>query len=146
MKILKFLILTFGLVAVQGMFAVQLPKTSYSDSYMLTGGDYDVSVYGSGSRITGNFFQLSDGEASEFSVCEGDGDGYTTGGDECSECCKSKFPVDSESDTEGLNKRAACISYCNQGPPLPLDAPLWFMLALAALGAAFSVTMRKKLA
>ncbi|MDY6374191.1 MAG: hypothetical protein SPK91_07275 [Bacteroidales bacterium] len=138
MKRLKFLIVVLGLFTAQVMFAVTLPTTSYSEYYSSSdnvGGS--VSIYGSGSVIEGSFQQL--GDAAE--KCPGDGNGKTTADppEFCSDCCAKAFPAPQFEDRE------QCVYACMRGPAVPLDAPLWFMLALAAAGAAFSVTLRKKL-
>ena len=135
MKTLKFLILALGLLAAQGVLAVQLPKTSYSEYYLPSGSE-EISIYGSGSKITGNFAALGAGETSEYSKCEGDGNGYAKIGDgntTCSACCADLIEIKSPAD---FDRREACVTYCQAGPPLPLDAPLWFMLLLALGGGA----------
>lgn len=138
MKRLKFLIVALGLFIAQGIYAVTLPSSSYNPySSGNSGVGETSSVYSDGSVITGSYLQLGDGDYE--TTCQGDGNGRTLDGSKsCSECCMAF----------GKAIYDECHTYCMSGqePLTPLDAPLWFMLALAALGAAFSVTMRKKLA
>lgn len=139
MKRLKFLILALGLIMAHGIFAVTLPSTSYTP-YSGSDGSASEATGGGFSIVKGSYLQLADGDA-DYSACEGDGNGYTKNnpGQTCADCCKSLIPGTSIADFES---RAACVAYCEPGPALPLDAPLWYMLALAALGSALAVTLR----
>ena len=135
MKRLKFLIVVLGVFATQGIFAVTLPTTSYSDGYY-SNNSGNETIFDSGTMIRGHYLQLGDGN-DDYSACEGDGNGYAKNnpGQTCADCCRSLIPGTTIPDFES---RAACIAYCEPGPALPLDAPLWFMLVIAVL----SVTLR----
>lgn len=138
MNRLKFLILVAGLFAALRISAVTLPSSSYGGSGY-TPSSSEVFSTSHGSTIKGSFFSLGDGHTTD--DCVGDDAGIPPTGGSCSVCCEDLFdPVDEEANYN------ECVDKCTKGPFLPLDAPLWYMLALAALGAAFSVTMRKKLA
>lgn len=143
---LKFLIFVLGLFMVQGVLAVQLPSTSFNP-YVTSGGAYDsqssdevgIGTVGYPSRA---FLMLG---SADFD-CSSKYDTFS----ECVDCC-SKAVSDCYKDCGG---DADCKEECNAsnlecandcGRSLPLDAPLWYMLALAAVGAAFSVALRKKL-
>lgn len=135
MKNLKFLIFTLGLFVAPVMFGVTLPSTSYS------GGDsYSAELYDGGSVMSGSFMMLGVGEDPQ-KICVGPEAMVPPGGyRSCSACCDYYFP------TEGDPNYDTCMDACTKGPFLPLDAPLWYMLAIAVLGAAFSVALRKRLA
>ncbi len=132
---LKFLILALGLMAVCGVQAVQLPTTSSSAYTPVTGesaGEFESPF---GTMYVGSYHAVGD-----YSSCApGAITGYTTSGETCESCCKEQAPDEDE--------RAACISFCyDEDPPLsPIDGGWWFLIVLAVLGAAFSVTLRKKL-
>ena len=135
MKSLKFLIMFLGVLIAQGVMAVTLPSTSYTPYYQASG-EESSSIYSSGSTITGNFLRLGD-DGGDYSDCTGDGNGYTADGSQtCAQCCAGLIPAGSSEDW--MEQRAACVAYCEPGPALPLDAPLWFMLLIAVL----SVTLR----
>ncbi len=131
MKILKFLIVALSIVAVQCAWAVTLPSTSYTPH---SGGDgfSSQSVYGSGSLITGTFSALGD---TDTGVCATETPDVPASGTSCEDCCESQ----SFADDDALYLE--CVNKCEQGASLPLDAPLWFMLALASVGAAFTVIL-----
>lgn len=128
MKRFRFLIVALGLFAVQGVFAVTLPSTSYSP-YSSSSSYSEVQIYGSGTVITGSFNEL--GTATDVCTTEGE-PGVPPEEGTCEECCSKYFGA---KDPAG---NLACVSSCEQGASLPLDAPLWFMLALAA---AFAVML-----
>lgn len=126
MKNLKFLIMVCGIMIAQVVLAVTLPTTSYTphssgDSYS------SESVYGGGSLIAGSFNTLG----TEVDVCASATPGVPSGYGTCEDCCDHYFPDDESSYLQ-------CVNACEQGPSLPIDAPLWFMLVIAVL----SVTLR----
>ncbi len=125
MRNLKFLILAFGLTITQGVFAVTLPSTSYSpyksgDSYS------EVQIYGNGTLITGSYDALG----TAINVCTSSEAGVPTEEDTCEECCRKYFG------TKDPASNLACINSCEQGPSLPLSAPLWFALLLPLVAGA----------
>lgn len=113
---------------IEGALAVTLPSTSYQ-SYDQS---YDETGVPSGILIKGSYLAQGTGD---YSKCTGDGSGSTSDGtQECSECCQTQYSRDVYDE---------CHSFCWSGqPPLtPLDAPLWFMLALAALGTVVTLSV-----
>lgn len=128
-----------GVLVAQGVWAVTLPSTSYTP-YSGSDGFSSETTGGGFSVVKGSFLQLADDDA-DYSDCEGDGNGYVKSNpaQTCADCCKGLIPGTTIADFES---RAACVAYCEPGPALPLDAPLWYMLALAALGSALAVTLR----
>lgn len=144
MKRLKFLIVALGLIAAQGMFAVTLPTTSYKPASYVT--DDNVSSGMNGNLFSGSFLRLGSGEIETACLEEFPPETDPTGV-ACSQCCSDTYAsvcpsgscADYDQDFEDC--KTACVARS-----VPLDAPLWFMLALAALGAAFSVALRKRLA
>lgn len=135
MKRFKFLIVVLGLIATQGVFAVTLPTTSYTEYTSPTGGYDDNSISGVG-LPSSPFMQLGTISYDEctsmatFQLCE--------------QCCSNKVR-DCYSDPTVTDKSECntLSSECNNGcgRSLPLDAPLWFMLALAALGAVVTLSV-----
>lgn len=136
MKSIKYLLLLYGLLMACYTCAVTLPTTS-GNAYSPVPSGYDEEYYtGSGIVIRNSFVHLGD-----YTACPpGDIPGETESGASCESCCKDNEPDE--------DLRAACISYCyGEEPPIsPIDGGWWFLIVLAVLGAAFSVTMRKKLA
>lgn len=123
--------------------AVQLPSSSYTP---YSSGEYD-SAYGDGSSTTnssGSFLQL--GTADDTWCRSFD---PQTQQKMCEDCCVDEYNSCMALVAQGLvteqdcnDSSLSCGRYCD-GASLPLDAPLWYMLALAAVGATFAV-MRKK--
>lgn len=155
MKRLKFLIVVLGLFAVHGAVAVTLPSTSYSPSDM--NGEYnnDAILYNNvDSRISGSFIAL---RAADETSCQTDDPGVPKSGSSCEDCCKTASGVEGCVDTCMAQEGAdidecqnscnestgykTCVNGCEQGASLPLDAPLWFMLALAALGTVVTLSV-----
>lgn len=137
MKRLKFLIVALGVFAAQGVFAVTLPSTSYSEYYSPSdnvGGT--VSIYGSGSMIEGSFQQL--GDAAE--KCPGDGNGKTTADppEFCSDCCAKAFPAPQ------YEEREQCVYACMRGPAVPLDGGLVMLLLVSLIGVINRIGLRNK--
>lgn len=137
MKNLRILIvLVLSVVASQVVLAVTLPGTSYTP-YTSGGEGYSATenVVGSGSLIKGTYLeQLGETDYSEctslptFAACE--------------QCCgnlvlKCYDSGKSRSECESLS--SGCNDSC--GYSLPLDAPLWFMFALAALGTVVTLSV-----
>lgn len=137
MKRLKFLIVALGVFAAQGVFAVTLPSTSYSEYYSPSdnvGGT--VSIYGSGSMIEGSFQQL--GDAAE--KCPGDGNGKTTADppEFCSDCCAREYPAPQ------YEAREQCVYACMRGPAVPLDGGLAVFFLLSLIGGIHNILFRTK--
>lgn len=139
MKRLKFLIVVVAAFAAHGVWAVTLPTTSYNEysSYVTTTEEYSV---GGVSLPSSSFLQLG---AIPYDDCTA-----MSTFQACEQCCSQKvrdcyndMSITDKSECNTLSTE--CNNSC--GRSLPLDAPLWFMIALAAVGAAFSVTLRKGL-
>lgn len=124
MKRLKFLIVALGLFATQGVFAVTLPSTSYtpyvcSESYTSSYSDEHTDFR----SFVGTYASLSSFDCSS-----------QTTFDACNNCCIDKQNecfAQCQGDEGCAADCAAQTSECqnNCGRSLPLDAPLWFLLA-----------------
>ncbi len=132
MKRLKFLIVVVAAFAAHGVWAVTLPTTSYNEysSYVTTTEEYSV---GGVSLPSSSFLQLG---AIPYDDCTA-----MSTFQACEQCCKQKA-IDCYNDPY-IPDKSECNTLsgdCNDGcgRSLPLDAPLWFMLVIAAL----SVTLR----
>ncbi|MBO6034353.1 MAG: hypothetical protein J6P34_00690 [Paludibacteraceae bacterium] len=123
MKRLKFLIVVLGVFAAQGVMAVTLPTTSYTEYSSPV--SYEVSGTSPGGIVlpSTSFQQLG---SIPYDECTA-----KTSFQECEQCCSQKvrdcytdpsIPDKSECNTLSLN----CNNDC--GRSLPLDAPLWFMV------------------
>ena len=141
MKKLKFLIVVLGLVAAQGVMAVTLPGSSYSP--YTTEEQYNPqSVVPSGVRMTSGGL-----------VSLGDYDDVYTWTDHCATdypgpenimACQNCVATDLSQCYTACSGDSDCMDWCDEmnykyqgdcGRSLPLDAPMWFVLALAAVGA-----------
>lgn len=150
LRLLKFILVQFGIIYSCTVFAVTLPSSSYK-SYDPS--DIYVPVEGEGVRLgAGSFSALKEGAIGSIqSECtfKWTRDNDPTGTN-CSSCCSDMLDDLCGEDPDNcpqsvIDDADACDRVCDTYP-LPLDAPLWFMLALAAVGAAFSVTLRRRLA
>lgn len=146
MKKLKFLIVVLGLFAAQWVMAVTLPSTSYTPY----AGDeqYGSSVVPSGVSIkSGGLLSLGgyDDVYKWTSHCSED---YP--GPENLMACQSCVAADLSKCYSACGEDTDCQDWCDEqnkiyqgecGRSLPLDAPLWFMLALAALGTVVTLSV-----
>ena len=130
MKKLKFLILVLGMIAAQGVLAVQLPSSSYSEvpSYESSG---EVVLNSGVTFPKSSFLQLG---TIDYNECTS-----KSTFQDCEHCCRQKV-IDCYGDSS-IGDKSECntlSSECNDGcgRSLPLDAPLWFMLLLALGGGA----------
>lgn len=146
-RLLFAFLLTYGFVVAE---AVTLPSQSYtSPDYNYSDGSYSTGIQGYSSMSS--FSKLGSENPGEIETActstyspEVDPTGVR-----CSQCCSNMYEdcslhpdeCDWDYSTDFNNCKSACDAYS-----VPLDAPLWFMLALAAVGAAFSVTLRRRLA
>ena len=135
MKNLRILIvLVLSVVASQMLLAVTLPGTSYTP-YTSGGEGYSATenVVGSGSLIKGSYLEQLG--VTNYSECTN----LTTFA-ACEQCC-SNLVIKCYESGKPMSECEALSSGCNNecGRSLPLDAPLWFMLALAAVGAVVSL-------
>ena len=140
MKRLKFLIVVFGLIAAQGVFAVTLPSTSYTP-YSGSDAFSSESAGGGLTMVKGAFDELGTVDPAASGKCVGASPGVPSSGATCSDCCITYYNCGSSSDPDCGSNFLSCINGCEQGPSLPLDAPLWFMLALAALGTVVTLSV-----
>lgn len=147
-SILKFLILSLGLVAAQGVMAVTLPSQSY-DPYAIdpTMADESIYVYSTGygvSMPSESFSSLRADESDWGSKCiQSSSENLMA----CQNCCYGLLaavcPNPSLCSEEYLNLYHACANDC--GRSLPLDGGLYLILALAvAFGAAKALMLHKK--
>lgn len=139
MRKIKFVILVFGLLVAQCVSAVRLPQgPSGAYSPAMNDDGYSESFSSPyGTTFTGTFSALGEGS---YDKCKpGSIKGRTTSGAACEDCC-----ADNYGDEDDMTP---CINYCygDSQPLSPIDGGWWFLIVLAVLGAAFSVTLRKKL-
>ncbi len=134
MKKLKFLILTLGLIAAQGMLAVTLPSTSYSEYGGVSSND-EYQIY-TGTSITGRFYALGDGDGGVYG-CKN----YADKGS-CSDCCDGKLNEDTATD-EDYRK---CADECRGQDidPLPIEGGLWILLTLAIMSGILNIMLKMR--
>lgn len=139
-SILKFLILSLGLVVAQGVMAVTLPSQSYNLYVIPSVGEDNANydpVIGSGVMMPAQSFStLRAGEADWGSTCvQSSSRDIQT----CQNCCASMLymvcPNPSTCSEEYLNLYHNCANEC--GRSLPLEGGMYILFALAvAFGAA----------
>lgn len=147
-SILKFLILSLGLVVAQGVMAVTLPSQSYEpysiDPQINNEFSYDSSIGYGVSMPSESFSSLKEGESDWGSKCIQSSSQNLTA---CQNCCSGMLYAYCSDPLvcpeEYLNKYYACANDC--GRSLPLDCNIYLILALAvAFGAAKAAMFHKR--
>lgn len=147
-RVLKFLILSLGLVFAQGVMAVTLPSQSYNPYVIPSVGEDNANydpVIGSGVMMPGQSFStLREGEGSWGTQCvQTSSKDLTT----CQNCCTGLLsqicPDVADCPSEYLTLYHDCANEC--GRSLPLDGGIYLIIALAvAFGAAKAAFIHKK--
>lgn len=127
------------------LMAVSLPSSSYFRNSYGSSETYQAQM-GTGVSING-YSVVGSGDY-DTSICTDEGvKGDLT---VCQVCCEESVLVPCEDDggdyltCGALNTE--CIKSCTNGTSLPLDAPVLFLLALAATYGAYTAYRRRKLA
>lgn len=147
MKRLKFVALGLMLIMVQSALAVTLPTTSYNP-YISGSYSSDVASYGSGVLVKGSYLAL--GSGSDADICRSDyPDTPPEGkGSSCENCC-NEYVLAPCLDAGGTDEECgprnnACVGGCEQGPSLPIDGGLSFLMLLALGSGVMSLRKSKK--
>lgn len=143
MRKLKFIILSLTVLTVEGVWAVQLPSTSY-DPYSSGNGGYEASYSDAVSGVSlpsKPFLQLG---SYDFD-CSTQSSSFK----ECTDCCRDavmdcykECGTDQDCKSKCDSENLACANEC--GRSLPLSAPLWFALLLPLLAGALKPLLSHK--
>lgn len=143
MKRLKFVALGLMLIMVQSALAVTLPTTSYNP-YVSGSYSSDEASYGSGILVKGSYLALG----SDADICQSDNPGIPPSGGSCEDCCNTSvlIPCDDAggSEDECGPRYLTCVNGCEQGPSLPIDGGLSFLMMLALGSGVMSLRKSKK--
>lgn len=125
------------------LFAVTLPSSSYTGSFMVGGDSYETQL-GTGTSMIGTTLLTTSSVDVDTEVCEkadnNNGDPATCGG-----CCYNNVYLNCRDqggdavECGALNEQ--CNRYCTEGSSLPLGSPL-FLLPFALV---YAVVRRKRI-